>query len=155
MKKRKTKQLIGATDYLALPEFGLESIACKVDSGAYTSTLHCSDIWLLEKEEEIFLCFKLYAPNFNINTRKTYKFQNFKTRNVRSSNGSLDERFSIRTPVVIFGRKTTTEFTLSSRSKMRYPILLGRRFLRGRYLIDVSKKNLSYIQKETNKETQL
>lgn len=153
MKKRKPKQLIGATDYLDLPEFELENIACKVDSGAYTSTLHCSDIWLLEKEEQIFLCFKLYAPSFKIKSRKTFEFNNFKTRNVRSSNGNLDERFSIRTPVQIFGRSIPTEFTLTSRSKMRFPILLGRKFLKGRFIIDVSKKNLSYTQQESLKQS--
>lgn len=140
---KKEKTIIGAKDHISLPEFDLEDIACKIDTGAYTSTLHCSRVKILEKDDQSFLCFRLYDPRFGITTRKEFRYSEYSERKVRSSNGELDFRYSIHTTVVIFGKKIKTEFTLSFREKMRYPILLGRRFLRNRFVVDVSKRDLS------------
>jgi len=148
--KKKALHIIGASDYLDLPEFNLENVPCKIDSGAYSSTIHCSKIWLLEQGEQLYLCFKLNDKKFGISTRKTYKYRNFSTRKVRSSNGEMDERYAIKTTAILFGTKINIEFTLTSREKMKFPILLGRRVLRKRFLIDVSQKNLSYhLKNET------
>lgn len=148
MAKKRSKQIIGSTDRIDLPEFELSDTACKIDTGAQTSTLHCRDVHLLEKDGEEFLCFKLYDRKFGIQNQKEYRFKDFKIRKVRSSNGIQDERYVIKTTVVIFGRKVNTEFTLSFREKMRYPILLGKRLLKGRFLVDVAEKDLSYKQKQ-------
>ncbi len=143
MRTKKDKSIIGATDHISLPEFHLEHVPCKIDTGAYTSTLHCSQVKILEKNDQSFLCFRLYDPRFGITTRKEFRFSEYRERKVRSSNGVLDYRYSINTTVVIFGKKIKTEFTLSFREQMRYPILLGRRFLRNRFIVDVSQRDLS------------
>lgn len=142
----KSKTTIGATDHIGLPEFGVDNIACKIDTGAYTSTLHCSRVRLIEKDDATYLSFRLYDPKFGITTKKEFRYANYKERKVRSSNGVLDFRYSIETTVVIFGKKVKTEFTLSFREKMKFPILLGRRFLKNRFIVDVSKKDLSHSQ---------
>jgi hypothetical protein len=49
----------------------------------------------------------------------------------------------IKTKITIFGKKIRTEFSLANRRKMRYPILLGRKLLNKRFLVDVSQKDLS------------
>lgn len=143
----KKKKIIGATDRIDLPEFNLENVACKIDTGAATSTLHCRDVHLLEKDGTEYLCFRLYDPRFKIYDRQQYRFSQFRVRRVRSSNGLLDERYSIKTTVNLYQRKIKTEFTLSFREKMKFPILLGKRFLRNRYLVDVSQNNLNYNEK--------
>lgn len=148
-KKPKQKIIIGSKDRLDLPEFELIDIPCKVDTGAYTSTMHCSQVRLLEKDGYTLLCVRLYDSKFGISNKKEYRFKEFSERKVRSSNGHLEYRFSIVTTVVMFGKKYNTEFTLSSREKMRNPILLGRKFLRTRFLVDVSKKDLSYQLKNS------
>jgi hypothetical protein len=140
LRKRK-KQIIGTTDFIDLPQLELPSVACKIDTGAYTSTINCSDVYLKSVEKSEFLCFKLFAPKFNITNPKEFHFNNFKQRKVRSSNGLMEIRYSITTPVIIFNRTLNTEFTLSFREKMRFPILLGRRFLRNRFIVDVAQKN--------------
>lgn len=146
--KKRSKITIGHTDHLSLPEFDLEDIPCKIDTGAYTSTLHCSRVRVLEKDDQTYLCFRLYDPKFGITSKREYQFSEYSERRVRSSNGVLDYRYSINTTVVIFGRKIKTEFTLSFREKMKYPILLGRRFLRNKFVVDVSKKDLSFKEKK-------
>lgn len=143
----KKKKIIGATDRIDLPEFNLENVACKIDTGAATSTLHCRDVHLLEKDGTEYLCFRLYDPRFKIYDRQQYRFSQFRVRRVRSSNGLLDERYSIKTTINLYQRKIKTEFTLSFREKMKFPILLGKRFLRNRFLVDVSQNNLNYNEK--------
>jgi hypothetical protein len=47
--------------------------------------------------------------------------------------------------VQLYGQDFETEFSLSDRSDMKYPVLLGRSLLRqGRFVVDVAKRNLSY-----------
>ena len=142
MKKAK-KQIIGYIDHLGLPEFGINRIPCKIDTGAYTSTLHCSNVRLLEEDDIQYLCFSLYDPKFGIRTRKEFRFAEFMERKVRSSNGQVESRYAIQTRVVLFQKRYKVEFTLSYRENMRFPILLGRRFLRNRFIVDVTKKDLS------------
>ncbi len=146
-KKPAEKTVIGSIDRIDLPEFELENIPCKIDTGAYTPTLHCSRVKLLEKDDQTILSVRFYDPKFGITNKKEYRFTDFKERKVRSSNGELDYRYSITTTTVVFNKKVKTEFTLSFREKMRYPILLGRRFLKNRFIVDVSKKDISYKQK--------
>lgn len=147
--KKTPKIIIGHRDHLSLPEFGLEDIPCKIDTGAYTSTIHCSRVRILEKDDQTYLSFRLYDPKFGITTKKEFLYKQYSERRVRSSNGMLDYRYSINTTVVIFGKKIKTEFTLSFREKMRYPILLGRRFLKNKFIVDVSQKDLSFKEKNT------
>lgn len=147
IKKLPEKITIGSMDRIDLPEFELEDIPCKIDTGAYTPTLHCSRVRLLEKDDQTILCVRFYDPKFDINNKKEYRFTEYKERRVRSSNGEVDYRYSIITSIVVFNKKYKTEFTLSFREKMRYPILLGRRFLKNKFIVDVSKKDLSYQKK--------
>jgi hypothetical protein len=57
-------------------------------------------------------------------------------RDVRSSNGTLDRRPVIRTPVVIAGRRVPIELTLTRRDEMGFRMLIGRMALRRRFVID-------------------
>lgn len=143
MKNNPKKLTIGYTDHLELPEFSVERIPCKIDTGAYTSTLHCSNVKVIEERGKSTLCFRLYDPKFGINTKKEFRFSEFKERKVRSSNGQVESRYSIITTAILFQTRYKIEFTLSFRDNMRFPILLGRRFLRKRFIVDVSKKDLS------------
>lgn len=148
MSTKQQKQIIGSTDKIDLPGFELEDIPCKIDTGARTSTLHCSNVHLLVEDDVEYLCFKLYDKKFGIHNRQEYRIKDFKVRNVRSSNGILDERYVIKSTVVIYGKKIKTEFTLSFRETMKFPILLGKRLLKGRFLVDVSLNDLNYKQKQ-------
>ena len=57
----------------------------------------------------------------------------------------------IQTEITIFNTTFPIYLTLSERKDMKFPILLGRKFLNKKFLIDTSKTNLSYKLKYTNK----
>jgi len=136
--------IIGTTDFIDLPEFNLEDVACKIDTGADTSTIHCSGIKLIEKEGKTYLRFKVLDHKHPAWQNEVFEYQKFSEKTIRSSFGEAEKRYVIQTRVLLFGRSYPIYFTLSDRKKMRYPILLGKRFLKQHFLVDVNQKDLSY-----------
>lgn len=135
---------IGSTDKIDLPEFGLLDVPCKIDTGAYTSSIHCEKVKLVEKDGVEMITFKLLDKSHKEQTRQTFRFTDFQEKTIKSSFGDKEARFVIRTQVTLFGKTYKTWLSLSNRGEMRYPILLGKRFLRKKFLVDVSQKDLSY-----------
>jgi hypothetical protein len=75
------------------------------------------------------------------------KFAEFALRDIKNSFGEIERRYVITTTLKIFNQEITTEFSLCNRGSLKFPILIGRKILRNRFLIDVKKKDLSYKQK--------
>ena len=139
----KVKLLIGRKEDIDLPELKLKGVDAKIDTGAYSSSIHCHHIELTKKDGKKVLKFKLLDPEHESYQRKTFVFKTFKTTKVKSSNGKSENRFVITTNVEIFGRKFKTEFTLTDRSDMKFPILLGRKFIQQGFIVDVNKYDLA------------
>ena len=55
------------------------------------------------------------------------------------SSDTPERRFVIELDIRLGEQLQTTEFTLTNRSRMTYPILLGRAFLMDLYVVDVSR----------------
>ena len=149
-KPRKEKTIIGRREIANLPEFGLRQVDVKVDSGAYTSSIHvslCHEVETAEGKrlEVIFLDEK--HPAFD---NQPHYFENFRIKKVKSSTGQEQLRYFIKCTIEILGRKIKTEFSLTERRGMRYPILLGRKLLNNRFIIDTSLVNTSKSLKKTS-----
>jgi hypothetical protein len=80
-------------------------------------------------------------------TGMKFVFANFEKRDIKNSFGEVEKRFVIVTSITIFEEVITTEFSLSNRGSLKFPILIGRKILRNRFLIDVTKKNVSFKEK--------
>jgi hypothetical protein len=139
MKKEITT--IGATDIADLPDLEWYKVPVRVDSGATTSSIHCSRVKLRTEGAVPVLTF--YLDTKRGAPQQSFDVTDFKETIVRNSSGKEEKRYVIKTRITLFGRKIRTEFSLANRRKMRYPILLGRKLLKGRFLIDVSQKDLS------------
>lgn len=81
-------------------------------------------------------------------TGAKFVFAKFKQRQIRNSFGESELRYVIKTQIKIFNRRIRAEFSLSDRGSLRFPVLLGRKILRDRFLIDVTKKDLYFNSKE-------
>jgi hypothetical protein len=136
----KEKLIIGRRDRIDFPDLGIRNISAKVDTGAYTSSLHSSHVKVISGTPDK-LSFRIEGHDLE---GLEFVTENFSERNIKNSFGQVERRYVIRTTVVIFNQKFETEFSLSDRSGMKHPILLGRKFLRGKFITDVSKLNLSY-----------
>lgn len=134
------KPIIGKDDIADLPAFNLEEVDVKIDSGAYTSTIHCS---VVEESPEGLHVIFLDEEDSSYTGESMY-FKKFKQKKVRSSSGEMQKRYVIEGDIILFGEKHVTEFTLSKRDLMRYPVLLGRKLLSHRFLIDTTLSNESF-----------
>jgi hypothetical protein len=138
------KVTIGRVDKADFPELSLLDIDIKIDSGAYTSSIHCSEIKEVGNEGESYIQFTLLDPEHPFYNNKKFKFKNYTSKIVKSSNGISEKRFMIQTTIIIFNKTFPIYLTLSERKDMKYPILLGRKFLNKKFIIDTAKKNLSH-----------
>lgn len=139
-----SKKVIGRKDIISFPDFGLQHVPVKIDSGAYSCTMHCQRISLLEENEKQVLEVVFLDPGFPGYTGNVQRFTEFDRKKVKSSNGLAEERFFIRGSVRLFNETVETVFSLTERDGLRNPILLGRRLLNKRFLIDTSKTNCSF-----------
>ena len=137
-------QTLGRSDRVDLPGLNLEDIQAKIDTGAYTSSLHCLRAEIVDGELEFVLLDEEH-PEF---TGMKYRFKNFDQREIKNSFGEAELRFVIKTKVKIYDTVIRAEFSLSNRGNLKFPVLLGRKILRHRFLIDVTKKDLSFIYKQ-------
>jgi hypothetical protein len=153
-KPRAEKKVIGRRELVSFPELDIKEIEAKVDTGAFTSAIHCSDI-----HEEILpdgtkvICLDLLDPSHPQYNHKKLRFAEYDLREIKSSIGEKQERYVIRTQISLFDETIEAEFSLSDRSDMKYPVLIGRKLLKGRFIVDVSRKNVAqkYMLKQHQK----
>lgn len=135
--------VIGRLEPIDFPEWELFNIDAKIDTGAYTSSLHCHHIEPFEKDGKSFVRFYLLDPSHEIYNDKLFKLPIYSTKTIKSSNGSTEKRFVIKTIIRILDKELETELSLTNRSEMRYPVLIGRKLISGHFLVDASKKYLT------------
>ncbi|MCH3882424.1 MULTISPECIES: ATP-dependent zinc protease family protein [Tenacibaculum] len=144
------KITIGRFDKGDFPELSLFDIDLKIDSGAYTSSIHCINIKEVKNDKESLIKYTLLDPEHPLYNNKEFTSRNYTSKMVKSSNGIAEKRFMIQTEIIIFNKSFPIDLTLSQRKEMKFPILLGRKFLNKRFIIDAIKKDLSYKLKQKN-----
>lgn len=134
----KQRTTIGRLEHIALPGLGIARVEAKVDTGAYRSAIHYQRVHVrsVDGVKRLVVTFHMGGQ------RKTKAFKVYKRVAVKSSNGEVSKRYLISTTVRLNGHAVRTQFTLFDRSDMKYQVLLGRKFLRGRFVVDVSAKHL-------------
>jgi len=146
MKKLK-KLVLGRTDKADFPEFDLLDIDVKVDTGAYTSTLHCHSIQEVSSDFGNGIQFCVLDPEHQKFNNVQIISYTYELKDIKSSNGITEKRYVINSSIILYGNTYIIDLTLADRRNMRYPILLGRSILKKNFLIDVAKKDLSYKKK--------
>jgi hypothetical protein len=137
------KKIIGRKEKISLPKLGLKLVWAKIDTGAFTSSLHAEHIREEIVDGRKVLLFEILMPGHSEFTGKTLSFEKYREKKVKNSFGQVETRFLIMTKIRIAGETFSAEFTLSDRSSMKNSILLGRKILQDRFLVDVNGANLS------------
>lgn len=142
-KQKGHKIVIGRKDIADFPEIGFDQVGVKIDTGAYTSSIHCSKIYV---ENGTLYCnfFDEKHPEYSL---KTHAFKDFRTIKVKSSNGIAQNRYEIKTKISIFNKNYKISLSLSDRSDMKFPVLLGRKFLNPKFIVDPALVDLSFNNK--------
>lgn len=137
--KPKPKTTIGRRELVSFPDLGLKKIQAKIDTGAYSTALHCHDIHV----KDGVLYFKLLDPTHPEYNDKPQSATEFSRKIIKSSSGEAEERYIIKTRVKIGKRKIKSVISLTDRGNMRYPVLIGRKLLKNRFIVDVSEINIT------------
>lgn len=144
MPLKTTKKLIGRRELIDLPVLELFAVEAKIDTGAFTSAIHCTDIREVTLPDGTpVIRFNLLDPTHLQYHQKIFEFPEFTQRDIKSSFGEVQERYIIRTQIQLYDKIFEAEFSLSDRSDMKYPVLIGRAALRKNFIVDVAHKNLS------------
>lgn len=130
-------KIIGAIEKVSLPELGITNIDAKIDTGADSSSLHCH---ILSVDDES-VTFQLWEGSTD-EMAKEFHFPISRKKRVTSSNGTSSKRVFIETVIAIGNIQRKTRISLSNRNGLRYPILIGKQFLAGLCLVDVSRQNI-------------
>ena len=137
------KIVIGRFDKADFPALKLYDVAVKIDTGAYTSSIHCENI--IEKDNTLHCTFlDEEHPTYN---GKAFVFEDYDVVFVRSSNGQIQKRYQIRSNIKLFNKVFKISFSLSDRQEMRFPVLIGRKFLTNKFIVDTQLIDVSFNKK--------
>lgn len=132
-----SKKTVGCLEYVSFPDLGLNDVLAKVDTGAYSGAIHCTDIKVVRRGSDKRRILK-YTPLGH--PKLAQETDDFEEIHVRSSNGHRLKRFIITTRIVCKGKTYELKTGLSDRTEMKREALIGRRFLRENgFTVDVRK----------------
>jgi hypothetical protein len=138
------KVVIGRSEVLGFTDLDLKDIPAKTDTGAYRSAVHAQNISLDKDTNK--LSFDLVgghpvcgALSAHVTTKE------FTVVTIENSFGESQERYEVKLKVKLGPKIFMARFTLADRSKKIYPILLGRKLLNSRFLVDTAESSLNRV----------
>lgn len=126
------KTLIGRAEKVKFPELGDLTLHARIDTGAATSSIGI--VSATETPDGLQVVFM--SDDESGGAAKT--FHHYERVVVASSMGHQQTRYKVRLSVVIRHRRIRATFTLADRSTQVYPVLIGRRALNQKFIVDVS-----------------
>ncbi len=134
-KKKREKKIVGWKEQVALPDLKIKSVIAKIDTGANVATIDAADIKFVTIKDVKYVKFTVKKRNNTV--RKTSApLAGFKR--IRSSNGDVEKRPYIKTDILMDGITKNIELTLTDRGPMDYTMLIGRKALGRRWIVNPS-----------------
>jgi len=132
---RRLKAVVGRAERVNFPDAEVFGVPAKIDTGAYRSSVWASNI----HEEDGVLYYTLLGPKSELYSGKECSVTEYEVVEVENSFGQKEDRYSVYMRVKLGSKTVKSNFTLADRSVKTYPVLIGRKLLKGRYLVDVSE----------------
>lgn len=136
--KKSDKPIIGSIESCSLPLLGISDMNTRVDTGAKTSSLHVDNLRKYVEDGMTKVQFDIHPDSHNVSKIITCRTEITDIRKVKSSNGETEQRYVIRTPIMLGDYEWDIEITLTNRAGMSYLMLLGREGLGTQFLVDPS-----------------
>lgn len=127
---------VGWHEWVALPSLGIEHMIAKVDTGARTSALHAVEIDRDYHRGAPIVQLKVHTDRHHPDEYMITEAAVVDSRRVKSSTGISQRRLVIASELVVGGRRWPIELSITDRKKMGFRMLLGRRAMAGRLLVD-------------------
>lgn len=139
------KMYLGEDEYVYIKEADA-SIDARIDTGAAVSSISAADITEFERQGKKWYRFVIDANDHEITVEAPF----VRTSTIRqSSKETTTERVVVSLTVKIGDYSTQSEFTLTDRSRMQYPLLIGRTLIQDIAVVDVSRDHIQGRNKDT------
>ena len=150
-----SKQLttIGRAEVIQLLDYDNVSVVAKIDTGADLSSISASNI----SEQNGVLTFTLFYPGqsgYSGESMVVPTGEYSKTR-IANSFGQREIRYVVKLRLKLKDRVVRATFSLSDRSDKLYPILIGRKLLKNKFLVDVAQGDPLHQQEKARKRNLL
>jgi hypothetical protein len=142
------KTTIGWREWVRLPDLEGAVVKAKVDTGARTSSLHAFDLSEAERAGETWIEFSFHPLQRDDETVARGAARLVDRRKVTASSGHSELRYVVETELELNGSSFPIELSLSSRDAMGFRMLLGRRAVRERCVVDAGRSYLGAESKE-------
>ena len=137
--------VIGPSALISIGE--QDNIPAKIDTGASSSSIWATDIKVTADGKLHCVLFDKESPFY---TGEVLSFDDYRVHSFRSAMGEEQIRYRVFMSIKMAGKRIKVLFSLADRSKNSFPVLLGRRTLRGKFIVDVSLPNVKYERKPTS-----
>lgn len=131
------RAILGRVEYAWIGEVN-QYLKARIDTGANSSSLHATKIQRFERDGDRWVRFDVALDEEQSVTVEAPLVRHVRIR--QASIAELERRPVVKLHIRLGEIDEETEFTLSDRREMLYPILLGRSFLRDIVMVDVAKK---------------
>lgn len=139
-RSRKKQPLeIGWREWVSFPDYGIGSIKAKIDTGAKTSAIHAFRIREVDYEGARHVEFFLHPEQKRRNPEIRCIAPVLDQRLIKSSNGTVQNRFIVSTTLAIADREWSIDLSLTNRDDMGFRLLIGRDALRNKVIIHPAK----------------
>ena len=129
-------EILGKWEYVTIPGFVNKRFKARCDTGANYSSLHAYDLDIFELKKKKYVNFKLQENG------DQYTLLVDSMTIIKSSNGEVENRPIVYIPIQIANRIVAVECTLTNRESMKYRMLIGRKALENRFIVDPGRWNL-------------
>ena len=137
---------IGWREWIYFPDYDNFKLKAKIDSGARTSALHATHIREFEKEGEKWVRFRVYQSRQFIDVERPV----IRNAIIKNSFGESQKRPLVLLKIKLGNKSWDTDISLTQRSGMTYPMLIGRNTLKKKHLIH--PKRSFVLNKKLNSE---
>jgi hypothetical protein len=135
------KKIIGSTAQVQEMQSGIVFNA-RIDTGAETCSLHVESLRVEDEDPDDMQANLGKTAFFEVKNRQgeTHVCEAKIVSVVRIKNAvGIDRRYKVVLTFGAMGVRKKVRVSLNDRSDMQYPVLIGRNFLRGDFLVDVSQ----------------
>jgi hypothetical protein len=128
---------IGRTEKIIFTNLCENIMLAKIDTGAFNAALHVDYVKVMDTGLHVKI------------KNNTYIFHKWSEVDVKSSNGKVQKRYGVKLKMQLGSNKFRIFVSLTNRKTMKFPFLIGRKFLQdNNFIVNVKKKNIHGRPKE-------